>query len=150
MEKYDYKRYQMKDIASLERRIQRMEEAVTLNMLEQNAINVEVKDAVTGLDRFKNGIITDTFVDHSRGDTAHPKYQAAIDPDLGILRASTDQIGMEDSLRVKAGRLQHGYAVNNDIATIALTLFVGSSSLLLPASSTCSPTRSSPTRVFWT
>ena len=120
MEKFDYKRYQMKDIASLERRIQRMEEAVTLNMLEQNAINVEVKDAVTGLDRFKNGIITDTFIDHSRGDTAHPKYQAAIDPDLGILRAPTfsDQIEMEDSLRVKGGRAQHGYAVNNDIATI--------------------------------
>ena len=73
MEKFDYKRYQMKDIASLERRIQRMEEAVTLNMLEQNAINVEVKDAVTGLDRFKNGIITDTFIDHSRGDTAQPQ-----------------------------------------------------------------------------
>ena len=71
LEKFDYKRYQMKDIASLERRIQRMEEAVTLNMLEQSALNVEVKDAVTGLDRFKNGIITDTFVDHSRGDTTH-------------------------------------------------------------------------------
>ena len=101
LEKFDYKRYQMKDIASLERRIQRVEEAViTLNMLEQTAINVEVKDAVTGLDRFKNGIITDTFVDHSRGDTAHPKYQASIDTDLGILRAPSfsDQVTLQDSL----------------------------------------------------
>ena len=66
--KFNYKVYQMKDIASLDRRLDRVEELVTLSILEQSALNMSVRDAVTGLDRFKNGIVVDAFIDHSKGD----------------------------------------------------------------------------------
>ena len=89
-------------------------------MLEQSALNMEVKDAETGLDRFKNGIITDSFVDHSRGDTVNERYQSAIDPDLGILRAPTfsDQVTMEDEKMTAADRKTFGYANNDGIMTL--------------------------------
>ena len=118
--KFSYKRYTMEDISGLDRRIQRVEEMVTLNMLEQSAINMEVKDAETGLDRFKNGIITDSFVDHSRGDTVNERYQSSIDPALGILRPPTysDQVTMEDEKMTAADRKSFGYANNDGIMTL--------------------------------
>jgi hypothetical protein len=57
---YDYKRYQMKDIAKLETRIKNLENYTTLNLLEVNANNFKVKD-VNGLDRFKSGFFVDNF-----------------------------------------------------------------------------------------
>ena len=70
----------MKDIYKLDRRISRLEDIVSLTLLEQGALNMNVKDAVTGLDRFKNGIIVDNFGDHSRTDTASIYETASIDP----------------------------------------------------------------------
>lgn len=121
--KFEYKRYQMKDIAALEKRIERVEELVTLSILEQAAVNVEVKDAVTGLNRFKNGIITDSFINHSRGATGHKKYQCAIDPKLGILRAPfhSDQVDLVDMLQTNAERAERGYIVKDGIVTLDYT-----------------------------
>ncbi|WNL51043.1 hypothetical protein SCREM2_gp124 [Synechococcus phage S-CREM2] len=121
--KFEYKRYQMKDIAALEKRIERVEELVTLSILEQAAVNVEVKDAVTGLNRFKNGIITDSFINHSRGATGHKKYQCAIDPKLGILRAPyhSDQVDLVDMIQTNAERAERGYTVNDNIVTLDYT-----------------------------
>ena len=58
---YDYKRYQMKDIAKLETRIKNLENYTTLNLLEVNANNFKIRDAATGLDRFKSGFFVDNF-----------------------------------------------------------------------------------------
>ena len=53
LKKYDYFRYGMKEIYGLDRRIARLEDVVSLSLLEQKTLNMTVKDAVTGLDRFK-------------------------------------------------------------------------------------------------
>jgi hypothetical protein len=58
---YDYKRYQMKDIAKLETRIKNLENYTTLNLLEINANNFKIRDAATGLDRYKSGFFVDNF-----------------------------------------------------------------------------------------
>ncbi|QJT71426.1 PEROXIDASE_4 domain-containing protein [Vibrio phage vB_VcorM_GR28A] len=58
------KRYTMRDIGNLEKRIDRVEETTSLNSLEQSALNTQVIDPETGLDRFKNGIFADPMVDN--------------------------------------------------------------------------------------
>jgi len=56
----DHKRYRMQDISGLETRIKNLEFYTSLSLLENNAKNLQIKDA-TGLDRFKSGIFVDNF-----------------------------------------------------------------------------------------
>ena len=53
--------YTMKDIGVLERRIENLEEYVTLSQTENDLVNFEIIDANTGLARFKSGYLVDTF-----------------------------------------------------------------------------------------
>ena len=53
IKKYNYRRYTMKDIMDIDKRVERVENLVTLSILEQSALNMNVRDAITGLDRFK-------------------------------------------------------------------------------------------------
>jgi len=70
------KRYTMKHIGSLEKRIGRLEYYGALNLLEQAAKNMNVKDA-NGDDRFKNGFFADPFIGHNNGDSTSPLYNIA-------------------------------------------------------------------------
>ena len=79
VEKYNYRRYTMKNISEIDNRLDRVEDLVTLSILEISALNQSVRDAKTGLDRFKNGIIVDTFADHSKGNTGTRAYRNSID-----------------------------------------------------------------------
>ena len=119
VKKFNYKRYRMKDIGAIEARIDRIEEIVTLSLLEQSAINMDVRDAVTGLDRFKNGIVVDSFKDHGIGDTALEQYRCSIDPDNDHLRSPhfTDQVELEDPNMTFEQRRGNGYQLNNGIIT---------------------------------
>jgi hypothetical protein len=56
----DNKRYTMSDISRLENRIKNVEFYTTLTLLENNAKNLQIKDAQQ-LDRFKSGIFVDNF-----------------------------------------------------------------------------------------
>ena len=53
----------MRDIGKLEKRIERLEYYTTLSILEQQALNMQVKDEI-GLDRFKSGFVVDNFEAH--------------------------------------------------------------------------------------
>ncbi len=54
------KRYTMRDIGSLEKRIENLEYYTALNLIEKDAEMMSIKD-VNGLDRTKNGILVDSF-----------------------------------------------------------------------------------------
>jgi hypothetical protein len=73
-----HKRYTMQDIASLDNRITNVEYYTALNQLEQSASSLQISDAY-GLNRFKNGIMTDNFSDYSTADTYNSDYSACID-----------------------------------------------------------------------
>ena len=73
------KRYTMKDIARLERRLNNVEYYTALTMLEKDAEALIIPDAATGLDRFKNGILVDDFAGHSIGNVFSADYKCAID-----------------------------------------------------------------------
>ncbi len=118
--KFNYKRYQMKDIAVIDRAVQNLTEVVALSLLEQSALNVNVRDAVTGLDRFKNGIVVDNFSTHAAGDTTLDQYRNSIDPENDILRAPyfIDQVTMEESVQTDEARSNASYKVKSGIATV--------------------------------
>jgi len=81
----DNRRYTMKDIGKLEKRISNLEYYTSLNLLEKDTMDMKVTDA-DGNDRFKNGFIVDQFQNHSVGATADPDYRVAIDSNRGELR----------------------------------------------------------------
>ena len=72
------KRYTMKDIGKLEKRLNNVEYYTALTLLEKDAEALVIKDTA-GLDRFKNGILVDDFAGHSIGDVRSADYQCAID-----------------------------------------------------------------------
>ena len=81
----DNRRYTMRDIGKLDKRISTLEYYTSLNMLEKDTLDLTVTDA-DGNNRFKNGFIVDQFQNHSVGATANPDYRVAIDGNKGELR----------------------------------------------------------------
>ena len=74
----DNKRYTMRDIGGIERRLDQVEYYTSLNMLESDTFNTKIIDA-DGKDRLKNGFIVDDFSDHSKSQTSHEDFSAALD-----------------------------------------------------------------------
>ena len=61
------KRYTMRDIGSIEDRVERLEETTTLSILELSTQSLQIRD-FEGNDRFKTGFFADDFNDASRLD----------------------------------------------------------------------------------
>lgn len=75
----DNRRYTMKDIGRLERRIENLEYYTSLSLLEKETASIQIFDPTTGLNRYKNGFIVDGFTEHGVGDVLSPDYRCAID-----------------------------------------------------------------------
>ena len=84
VQKLDHRRYTMKDIDRLEKRLTSLEELTSLNMLELATDNFEVLDSA-GLNRAKSGFFVDNFTSHRLSDL-RTGYRASIDPTKGLLR----------------------------------------------------------------
>jgi hypothetical protein len=81
----DNRRYTMRDIGALEKRIENVEYITVLNVVEKSAADMAIKD-VNGLDRFKNGFIADDFRDFQAADLANSEFRAAADRNKRQLR----------------------------------------------------------------
>jgi hypothetical protein len=81
-----HKRYRMQDISLLEDRIQRVEKYTTLSLLESKTENFTIRDAETGLDRFKCGFFVDNFNSHDYHDLSNPSFRSCIDTSSNTLR----------------------------------------------------------------
>lgn len=73
------RRYTMRDIGKIEKRIDRLEEQTALSLLELDTANISVVDA-DGNDRTKSGFLADNFSNQYYSNTSHPEYRAANDP----------------------------------------------------------------------
>ena len=85
--KSDHKRFTMRDIGAIEKRLGSVEYYTSLNMLETDTFNVEITDA-SGKNRLKNGFIVDDFTDHSKSLTKSQDWAAALDFSYGLCRPS--------------------------------------------------------------
>lgn len=81
----DNKRYTMRDIGSLEKRINKLEYYTSLSLLEKQTADTQIFDN-GGNTRFKNGFIVDGFYGHNVGDVSHPDYRVSVDKTAGELR----------------------------------------------------------------
>ena len=80
IEQVDNRRYTMRDIGKLERRIDNLEYYTQLSLLETQTENLQIQDA-DGFDRFKNGFIVDNFTGHGIGDCLLYTSPSPRDPD---------------------------------------------------------------------
>ena len=96
----DNKRYTMRDIGKLDKRLKNMEYFTSLSLLEQNAADIQIRDA-SGDERLKNGFIVDSFFGTRLADTSNPEYSVAMDRTRGVLRPQS--INRNINLVRKAG-----------------------------------------------
>jgi hypothetical protein len=83
--KFNNRRYTMRDIGKIAERIDRLEYYTSLTLLEKSAQDMLIQDAA-GNNRFKNGILVDSFTTHAVGNVFDLDYKVAIDPEKGQMR----------------------------------------------------------------
>ena len=101
------KRYTMRDIGKLEKRIEKLEYYASLNALEQNTALFNVRD-IDGVERFKNGILVDTFNGHNVGDVSNNDYHCSIDLENKELRPEFRQKAYKLTPALLSGATQRG------------------------------------------
>ena len=109
------KNYTMKEIAGIEQKIDRLTDLVSLSLLETQTKSLFIPDA-NGLDRFKNGILVDSFKTLAVGDVADPDFGAAIDKSRTVATPSVTQFPVD--LKVDSST---GANVYQDVVTLADT-----------------------------
>ena len=118
----DNKRYTMKDIGKLEKRIERLEYYTTLSILEQQTQNMQIKDGL-GLERSKSGFLVDNFESHGIGNLRSVDYKCAIDTQQSVLRPQSK----EDSLKLREVNTRNdqrqvsGYVINDGVVSLPYT-----------------------------
>jgi hypothetical protein len=119
VETYDNKRYTMRDIGKLEKRIDNLEYYTSLSLLEQQTESLDIVDSA-GNTRFKNGFIVDSFTGHTTGDTGSPDYLCSIDMENGELRPffSMQNINLLEKASSNAARVNSNYQLYGDVITL--------------------------------
>ena len=98
------KRFTMRDIGKLEKRIEQLEYYTSLSFLEKEAKDQPIfTDA--GIERFKNGILVDQFSGHSIGDVVDENYKVSVDYDQSILRPSFDSENFKFDFSVSSANI---------------------------------------------
>ena len=118
----DNKRYTMRDIGKLEKRIERLEYYTVLSVLEQQALNMQVIDA-SGSNRFKSGFIVDNFEAHKIGALTSLDYKCAIDTQQSVMRAESkeDSFKLEEINNRDDQRSISGYNKTGDVISLPYT-----------------------------
>jgi hypothetical protein len=119
----DNRRYTMRDIGRLERRIENLEYYTALNLLEKETASFLITDAATGLDRYKNGFVVDPFSDHKVADVYNPDNAYSIDSAKRQLRpmykSSSHDILYNHGLSTDIE--YRGVKTTNDVLTLPYT-----------------------------
>ena len=127
VQKQDNRRFTMRDIGRLEKRIQNVEYYTQLSLLEADAQSLQIQDA-NGFDRFKNGFVVDNFTGHNVGDVGNNDYKLAIDRSRGEARPmfNEDNIELEEidedgTSILAADRTAANYQLTGDVITLPYT-----------------------------
>ena len=121
--KLDNRRYTMRDIGKLDKRISNLEYYTSLNLLEKETADLVIQDS-DGNDRLKNGFIVDNFTGHIIGDINNTDYRIGIDMKRRELRpmAFSDVVDMVESVDTTSARTAANYVLHSDgIITLPFT-----------------------------
>ena len=94
IEYIDNRRYTMRDIGVLDKRLSGLEEQTAMTMLELQTSTIEVMDS-DGINRFKAGITADPFDNHAFSDIDLTEYRASIDLTRGEARPEVNRESIE-------------------------------------------------------
>jgi len=83
----DIKRFTMRDITRLEKRVHNIEYYSVLSLLEADTNSLTIKDEF-GNDKFKNGFLVDSFENHNAVDLNNPDFSSAMDFNGRIMRST--------------------------------------------------------------
>jgi hypothetical protein len=110
------RRFTMKDIGVIEKRLDRVEYYTSLNLLEMETNTLSIKDA-DGFDKFKNGFMVDDFTSLTAAGTNHPDYECSMDFTAGFLRPAhyTTNVPLEFNSTASTNIVK---SVNNAIITL--------------------------------
>ena len=110
----NHRRYTMRDIDRMSKRLSILESAVTMSMLETTTDSLQVLDD-DGFDKFKSGFIVDAFKGHGVGNPAHSDYQIAMDEQNNIARPAgyTARAGLSANTDKS-----NNIVINDNIATL--------------------------------
>ena len=102
------RRFTMRDIGAIEKRVDLLEYYTSLNMLELETSTLSIKDA-DGFDKFKNGFLVDDFSSFDAAGTTHEDFACSIDFKEGILRAAhyTTNVSLEYNPSASSGITLH-------------------------------------------
>jgi hypothetical protein len=90
----DNKRYTMRDIGKIDKRVENLEYYVSLNTLEKNALDLIIPD-VDGIDRTKYGVFVDDFKSHVLGNPSSSDYACAMNFIDGWLQCQNETVGVK-------------------------------------------------------
>ena len=113
------KRYTMRDIGKLERRIQDLEYYTSLTLSELETKSMRIVDS-SGFERYQNGFLVDSFDGQGVGNTASDDWNASVDSTKKELRPffSQKQVSLvADVDQASAG----GYKLSGDLVTLPFT-----------------------------
>ena len=118
LESIDNRRYTMRDIGDLDRRINRLETYTAMSLLESETNSSVILD-INGNNSFKTGFIVDPFTGHGVSNSIAPDYMCSIDPISRELRPAfhakyIDLIETSSSNRTT-------YSVTGDIVSLPYT-----------------------------
>jgi len=120
--KVDNKRYTMRDIGVLDKRINTLEYYTALSMLEQETQSLSIKDS-SGLDRMKNGFVVDNFAGNKLGNVGSEDYFCAIDMKENTLRPfyTVYNANLLEKYSNDSARTAANYKLTGDIITLPYT-----------------------------
>jgi hypothetical protein len=118
----DNRRYTMRDIGKLEKRVEKLEYYTVLSLIEQDTFNTQVRDSF-GNERFKNGILVDNFEGHNIGNTTSVDYSCAIDSQTGVARPAyyASQTKLIEKNLNDTQRTANGYQKTGELITLPFT-----------------------------
>ena len=94
VEKNTTRNYTMRDIERLDKSVKILTDAVAMSLLEQSTQNKFIPDG-NGLNRFKNGIVVDSFQDLSIADLTNGDYKASVDTTNQLMAPAVKQIPVD-------------------------------------------------------
>ena len=110
------KRFTMRDIGKIEKRVEQLEYFTALSFLEKDAKEQSIfTDG--GVERFKNGILVDQFAGHAIGDVLDDDYRIAIDFDQTFLRPTFESDNFKFKLDVNSANITK----TGDLVSVAYT-----------------------------
>ena len=103
------KRYTMRDIKKIDKRVNNLEYYTSLNFLEkQTADQVIPSRANATINRFKNGFLVDNFASPTTGNPLNTEFKAGFDVARKLLTPRFEQYNIPMKFRAGSNQIQYG------------------------------------------